>query len=305
VLLLAPILMAVVSVAVRQSVKPVSDLADAVDRRDEARLDRLPEQAVPEEISPFIASINRMLDRLQCAIIQKQRFVADAAHELRTPVTGLSLLAENLSRATTMEEVQQRMLPLQNGLERMQTLVTQLLDLARLQGETRSEVTIVDLQHLVQGVIAELYPLAEKKSIDLGMPRNESLQVIDLSGSLRILLRNAVDNAIRYTPDGGRVDVSVFSEQGHAVVIVEDTGTGIPEAELHEVLEPFYRVGVSTEPGNGLGLAISQEIAGRLGGKITLSNQPDGGLCFRYIQKLSTSDLTVWKNSGFREQKDL
>jgi two-component system, OmpR family, sensor kinase len=288
VLLLAPILMAVVSFAVRQSVKPVSDLADVVDQRDESSLDRLSMQHVPEEISPFIASINRLLERLQRTITQQHRFVADAAHELRTPVAGLSLLAENLSRASTMEEVEQRIAPLQSGLSRMQVLVGQLLDLARLQGENRNQTQKEDLQLIVQDVIAELYPVAESRSIDFGMPRNESVKVMDLPGNLRILVKNAIDNAIGYTPEGGRVDVSLFAEQGNAVVLIEDNGPGIPEEELLEVFEPFYRVGVTTKPGNGLGLAISQEIAERLGGIITLNNRPEGGLCFRYSQPLST-----------------
>jgi signal transduction histidine kinase len=287
VLLLAPLLMAVVSFAVRQIVKPVGDLADAIDHRDDSNLEKLPQHSVPEEIAPFIASINRLLGRLQQAITQQRRFVADAAHELRTPVTGLSLLAENLSRAATMEEVRQGMAPLQDGLDRMQVLVAQLLDLARLQGESRSKAQKVDLQQIVQDVIAELYPLAESRSIDLGMPRSEPLQVMDLSGSLRILVHNAVDNAIRYSPEGGKVDVSLFAEPGNAVLMVEDTGKGIPEEELLDVFEPFYRVGVNPVPGNGLGLAISQEIADRLGGVITLYNRPEGGLCFRYSQSLS------------------
>jgi two-component system, OmpR family, sensor kinase len=289
VLLLAPILIVVVSLAVKQSVKPVSDLADLVDRRDESSLEMLPVTPVPKEISPFIASINRLLERLQAAINQQRRFVADAAHELRTPMTGLSLLAENLSSVSTVEEMQQRLVPLQEGLSRMQVLVSQLLDLARLQSESRNEPVTVDLQHIVKGVIAELYPLAEKKSIDIGMPINESLQVMDLSGNLRVLVHNAVDNAIRYTPEDGKVDVSLFAENGEAVLLVEDTGSGIPEDVLAQVFEPFYRVGVNPEPGNGLGLAISQEIAGRLHGSITLNNRTGGGLCLRYSQPLSVN----------------
>jgi two-component system, OmpR family, sensor kinase len=284
VLLLAPLLLIVVGYAVRQSVKPVSDLAEAVDRRGESSLAPLPDTPVPREIAPFVASINRLLERLRRAIEQQHRFVADAAHELRTPIAGLSLLAENLAAATTLEASRQQLIPLQEGLSRMQALVAQLLDLARLQGEAQPVNERVDLQRIVQAVIAELYPLAERKSIDLGMPRNEPLAVMDVSGNLRILVRNGLENAIRYTPDGGRVDVSLFGDRADAVLLIEDTGCGIPAQALSQVFEPFYRVGGDSEPGNGLGLAISQEIACQLGGRITLRNRPDGGLQFRYTQ---------------------
>ena len=284
VLLLAPLLLMVVGYAVRQSVKPVSDLAEAVDRRGESSLAPLPDTPVPREIAPFVASINRLLERLRRAIEQQHRFVADAAHELRTPIAGLSLLAENLTTATTLEASRQQLIPLQEGLNRMQALVAQLLDLARLQGETQPANERVDLQRIVQEVIAELYPLAERKSIDLGMPGSEPLAVMDVSGNLRTLVRNGLENAIRYTPDGGRVDVSLFGDRADAVLLIEDTGCGIPAQELPQVFEPFYRVGGDSEPGNGLGLAISHEIACQLGGRITLRNRSGGGLQFRYAQ---------------------
>lgn len=284
IILLAPLLMAVISFAVSRSFLPVQALAKLVDQRDETRLDDLPQAHVPQELLPFTRSINRLLGRLRKAIAQQQRFVADAAHELRTPVTALSLLAENLANANTLEESHERLVPVQEGLERLRSLVAQLLGLARLQGENQSNTTPVDFRQVVQDVIAELFPLAEAKSIDLGMLRNESLAVQDVTGNLSILVRNALENAIRYTPAGGQVDVSLFAQDGQAVLQVADTGCGIPEAELSQVFEPFYRVGISPEPGNGLGLAISQEIAKRLGGRIRLENRDEGGLLFEYRQ---------------------
>jgi signal transduction histidine kinase len=286
VLLLAPILMAVISFAVNRSLKPVHALAEMVDKRDESRLDALPDRGIPEEILPFSTSINRLLARLRQAIAQQQRFVADAAHELRTPVTAISLLTENLANATTLDESRERLMPVQEGLERMRTLVAHLLDLARVQGENQAAMQPVDFQQVVQEAIGDLYPLAEAKSIDLGMLHSEPVTLPDVAGNLSVLVRNALENAIRYTPEDGQVDVSLYTENGQAVLLVEDTGCGIPDTELQQVFEPFYRVGVSTEPGNGLGLAISQEIAKRLGGNITLNNRPQGGLTFCYRQLL-------------------
>ncbi|EIJ32929.1 sensor histidine kinase [Thiothrix nivea] len=286
VLLLAPVLMAVVSFAVNRSFLPVRALANAVDKRDENRLDALPDQRVPLELLPFTHSLNRLLERLRQAITQQQRFVADAAHELRTPVTAISLLVENLAKADTLEASRKRLLPVQEGMERLRTLVAHLLNLARLQGENQPEATQINFRQTVQETIAELIPLAEAKSIDLGMLRNENLLVQDRAGNLSVLVRNAVENAIRYTPAGGQVDISLFADDGQAVLQVADTGCGIPQEELPQVFEPFYRVGVSAEPGNGLGLAISQEIAKRLGGSIRLANRKGGGLLFEYCQSL-------------------
>lgn len=249
---------------------------------------RLPGRAggFPNQIKPFMVSINRLLARLQQAITQQQRFVADAAHELRTPVTALSLLAENLANASTLDESRTRLIPVLEGLERLRTLVVQLLDLARLQGDTPFPLVPVALQALVQEAIAGLYPLAEAKSIDLGVLSSEPITVLGQNESLAALVRNALENAIRYTPAGGQVDVSLFTDNGQAVLWVEDTGCGIPEADLPLVFKPFFRVGNSSEPGNGLGLAISQEIAQRLSGEIRLANRTGGGLHFQYHQEL-------------------
>jgi signal transduction histidine kinase len=286
VLLLVPILMGIVTYAIKQSIQPISDLAQELDERDESNLELLPKHSIPTELAPFIESINRLLKRLKRAIELQRRFVADAAHELRTPVTGLSLLADNLARATTMTEIQERLIPLQAGLQRTQQLVVQLLDFARLQSEASAKNQPINLQDIVQEVIAELYPFAEHKSIDLGMLRNESLQVMGTKTSLRTLTHNAIDNALRYTPNHGKVDVSLYALDGFAILEIEDTGCGIPVEDITHVFEAFYRVGVNTEPGTGLGLAITQEIANRLGGKIYLENRPEGGLRFRYIQGL-------------------
>lgn len=287
VLLLAPILMLIVNLAVRQSIKPVTELAKSIDKRNESNLELLPTTDVPNEITPFIASINRLLDRLNHAISQQRRFITDAAHELRTPVTGLSLLIDNLTQRATADDLPQRLSPIQEGLTRLKESVEQLLDLARLQNEYRIGTDKIDFQKVVQDVIAELYPLAEQKSIDLGVIKTQSLMLADIAGSLRILTRNAIENAIRYTPAGGKIDISLFSEQNDAVLLVEDTGVGIPKSELSDVFDPFYRVvDNTTEPGTGLGLAICNEIAAKLKGTISLTNRTERGLRFKYSQPI-------------------
>lgn len=286
-LLLTPLLLGMVQVAIHRSFLPLQRLARQLDARDEHVTAALPTQGVPQEALAFINAINRLLQRLQQAMQQQRRFVADAAHELRTPVTALSLLAEHLGNAHTLAEYQTRLVPLQEGLQRLRHLVVQLLDLARLQGRNHVGFSVVDLHALLQTTLTELHPLALAKAIDLGIVRSEPLRVQGQAEALQSLLRNAVENALRYTPEGGQVDIHLFAQASDAVLWVEDSGCGIPEADLAEVCKPFYRAANHAEAGNGLGLAISQEIATQHGGNIALQNRPAGGLRFVYRQPLA------------------
>lgn len=287
---LVVILLLIINVFIRQAFKPLKQLATHLDRHDGTQLSALPETNIPKEIVPFLLSINGLLARLQQTMQKQQRFIADAAHELRTPVTALSLLSENIKQATTEEDREQRQLLLQQGFERLRLLVAQLLDLARLQSDYESHHEMVSFNLVVQNVIADLYPLAEAKDIDLGVSRQEKLTVLDKGAVLSHLVRNAIDNAIRYSPYGGTVNVSLFSEGDNAIFCVEDTGKGIPEAELQLIFEPFYRAHENIQPGNGLGLTISLEVARKLGGHITLLNRSEGGVQFRYMQQIVKSD---------------
>jgi signal transduction histidine kinase len=287
ILVLAAVMQVLVNVVIHDRFKPLRSLATLVDQHDETRLEPLPDSNIPEEMVPFLRSINHLLARVRRVLTQQQRFVADAAHELRSPVTALSLLAENLKNATTEGERSQRQALLQEGLTRLRILVGQLLNFARLQSEQEIPLESIAFNGIVQQSIADLYPLAEEKGIDLGISRQETITVLDFSHSLFQLVTNAIDNAIRYTPPGGKIDISLFSQSGNAVLLVQDSGPGIPENELLQVLTAFYRTQGNQEPGTGLGLAICLEIARVLGGEITLSNRESGGLQFQYTQPLA------------------
>lgn len=286
VLLLAPLLMLVSHLTINHSFKSIRGLINILDERNAMDLTELPEQHLPSEITPFILSINQLLQRINQTLKQQQRFVADAAHELRTPLTALSILSENMQRADNFEEARSRMLPLKEGIARMRTLVAQLLSLARLQGQERLEYHTVDFLLVIQSVVSDLYPLAEEKSIDLGMIKSERLSVKDSQDALQILVKNAIENAINYTDCGGKIDISLEQQSGQAIFRVLDNGPGIAEKQIIKVFEPFYRANDNLQMGNGLGLAISQEIAQRLGGKITLINRDPNGLEFCYQQKI-------------------
>ena len=288
ILFLVTILLVAIHLILRRQFRSLNLLAKSIDQQDGTQLKKLSEKNIPLEIIPFIGSINSLISRVQQVMQKQQRFIADAAHELRTPITALSLQAENLKESKSASDREARELQLQSGFDRLGKLVAQLLDLARLQSSADVENKTVSFNEVVKHAIADLYPLAEAADIDFGMLRHDNdLNITDQNGRLGQLVNNAIGNAIHYTPAQGKVDVSLFKENGKAVLLVEDTGIGIPEDELQKVMEPFHRVLESGKPGNGLGLAICHEIAERLNGEISLSNRKDGGLRFRYEQQLT------------------
>lgn len=283
VLLLVPFLSLLTAWIVRRSLAPVIALSGLLDQRDDTNLATLPERSVPEEIRPFVTSINGLMQRLEEALAQQRRFIADAAHELRSPVTALTLQAENLERSDHPGEREERLRQLREGLARTRSLLDQLLALARQQASA-VPATELRLDRLVRQVLEDLVPMAAAKGIDLGCERLEEIIVTAPADALTILVRNAVDNAIRYTPSGGIVDVELYRGEGQVVFQVTDSGRGIPPGEEERIFEPFYRIVGTEETGSGLGLAIVRSIADRVGGTVTLHNREDGaGALFRYV----------------------
>ncbi|MDA8430514.1 MAG: ATP-binding protein [Geobacteraceae bacterium] len=281
-LLLVPFLTLLIAWIVRRSLAPVTDLSSQLDQRDDTNLTTLPEHGVPAEIRPFVVSINSLMRRLAETIEQQRRFIADAAHELRSPLTALTLQAENLEQEVPPEERRERLQKLKLGLARTRSLLDQLLSLARQQSSAVPAAE-VHLNGIVRQVLEDLIPLATAKGIDLGCERLDQIVMNAPAEGLAILMRNAIDNAIRYTPAGGMVNVALFYEEGQAIFQVSDTGPGIPDEEEDQVFEPFYRVMGTDEIGSGLGLSIVRSIADRLGGKVSLRNRKDGkGALFRY-----------------------
>jgi two-component system OmpR family sensor kinase len=208
-------------------------------------------------------------------------FVADAAHELRSPLAALRLQVQGLQRArdeATRELALERLLA---GIDRATRLVEQLLLLARQQasassGEPAQPVPLVDL---ARAALVDAAALAQQRGIDLGLAQADAVAMLGHPDALRILLRNLLDNAIRYTPEGGRIDVSVQREGDALLLSVDDSGPGIAEADRARVLDRFYRVQGSPAGGSGLGLAIVQAIAQMHGASLTLSTAPGlGGL---------------------------
>lgn len=284
-LLLLPGLFVVIVVIVRTKLSPLTRLASVVDRQTDTSLEPLPEDGITNEVLPFVRSINRLITRLREAISHQRRFVASAAHELRSPLAALSLQAGNLGATITAPEARERLMAFQAGLRRTQRLVEQLLALARSEQGTLEQPAAISLRAMATEVINATIGLAREKDIDLGFEHFDELDaVVDVS-SVTVVLRNLVDNAVRYTPAGGKVDVSVVQTGGEVMFEVVDSGPGIPDAELERVLEPFYRLDHSITSGSGLGLSIVSEISRRTGGRLMLENV-EGGFRARYFQPL-------------------
>jgi two-component system, OmpR family, sensor kinase len=280
---LVPVLVLLVTVLVRQMFKPLRTLSDELGRRPGHDLGRLSQAGLPSEVWPFVAEINELLARMGRSMASQRRFIADAAHELRSPLTAMSLQAERLGAADMPGEARVRLGALSAGLRRTRVLLDQLLTLARSQEPRRADAEPVSLARAIREVLEDLVPLAEAKHIDLGVIGDADAAVRANMVDLKVLVKNLVDNAIRYTPDGGQVDITV-GRSGEAVTMqVEDSGPGIPAEERERVFDPFYRVLGNGEIGSGLGLAIARTVAEGMGARIVLSTAqpPRSGLCAR------------------------
>ncbi|MCK9295601.1 MAG: ATP-binding protein [Desulfobulbaceae bacterium] len=287
-LFLLPVMAWLIMRIVRNELRPVRNLADHLDAQPADQPRPLPDKDVPDEIRPFVQAINRLLARVIDLMGQQRRFVADAAHELRSPLTALSIQAQNLRQAGSIESMNERIIPLQAGIERAIKLTEQLLNLARIQAGT-AETTTVDVSALSRELIAEYLPRAEAKGIDLGLEGEGPLLLPAAPENLRLILKNALENALKYTPAGGEVTLRLYAAEDGAVCEIIDNGPGIPVSERERVFDPFYRLPGASGEGSGLGLAIAREAAACLGGSVSLGNRPEGpGLIFRYSQKRKT-----------------
>lgn len=258
---------------VGRALAPLATLREEIANRSHRDLSALPEAGMPLEVRPMIRAMNELLERLSEALASQQRFIADAAHQLRTPIAGLKTQTELALRQTPSGEAQATLKQLRNATEQTTRLVNQLLSLARAEpaiGRVRPTERI-DLVQLARDVASEWVPRAIARRIDLGF--DEPGVPVSVEGDafqLREMLNNVLDNAIRYTGPEGQVSVKVGHEGTHPVLAVEDDGPGIPEAERARVFERFYRVLGTGVDGCGLGLAIVREIAQQHGAKVKL-----------------------------------
>ena len=286
ILFLAPVLLLLVSALVQRMLRPLKTLSDQLGQRQEHDLSQLHGAGLPSEVWPFVVQINALLIRTRRTLALQRRFIADAAHELRSPLTAMSLQAERLGAAEMPGEARVRLRALTAGLQRTRVLLEQLLTLARTNEPAAGQAGEVGLAQIIREVLEELVPLAEAKNIDLGVVGDVAATVKGTPFELRVLIKNLVDNAIRYTPDGGRVDITV-RQDGGVTLQVDDTGPGIAAAERERVFDPFYRVLGNGETGSGLGLAIARSVAGSIGARIELAAVSPAGPGLRATVKFN------------------
>jgi two-component system OmpR family sensor kinase len=262
--------------AVGRSLAPLDHISRAIHRRSASSLAPVEDTHIPEEIQPLVQELNGLLARLGTALAAQQRFTSDAAHELRTPLAAIKLQLSNLERAKDATEQQGALDKLHRGVDRAGHVVQQLLTFARLEPASAPGQARIDLAELARLSVEAHAEIAHARQIDLGLVRHEPAMVIGDAGQLRILIDNLVDNAIRYTPADGKVDVAAYPGPSGATLEVKDNGIGIAPEEHARIFERFYRVIGTQTDGTGLGLAIVRHIVDEHRGQIVVTDGIDG-----------------------------
>ncbi len=277
--LLLPVLLVAVGMIVGRGLRPLRRLTGEVQRREARSLRPLASDGLPHELEPLVGELNRLLARLGEAFEAQRAFIADAAHELRSPLTALRLQLQLLERAPDEAARGEARRQLGAAVARAVHLLEQLLALARSEPQAGvAELHPVDLAAAAALALTDTHVLALARHIELGLDAAGSVTVRGEAEALRVLVRNLVDNAVRYTPVGGAVQVRCAKTADGVVLEVIDSGPGIAPAERGRVFDRFYRRASAPEAGTGLGLAIVKAVAERHGAEVTLDDAPGGGL---------------------------
>ena len=280
--LMAPLLMLVVWWVVSRSLAPVARVRKQVASRQADDLSAVSDEDLPDEVRPLVQELNLLFDRVRHAFDAQKHFVADAAHELRSPLAALKLQVQGLQRAPDAAARELAVTRLVAGIDRATRLVEQMLALARHEASMAAgaKPQPVDLAEVARLAISDVVAAAQARRIDIGIAHADAEAVVDgQPEALRMLLRNLIDNAVKYTPEEGRVDVGIAAVGSAVELSVEDSGPGLPEEERERVLDRFYRSGEPQAPGSGLGLAIVKSIADLHGATVALAaSESLGGL---------------------------
>lgn len=277
--IILPIVLALVWFALARGLSPLAELQQRIRARRPDDLSPIDSTQVPEEISPLVGSLNDMLGRLSQTIDMQKRFIADAAHQMKTPLAGMRMQSELALRQLDPDEIHRSLEQLAKSSESATRLVNQLLALARAENQPHTGLAYeeLDLGALARATVQDWVQASFAARLDLGFEASDDAAVIHGNAMmLRELLSNLIDNALRYTPAGGSVTVRVRIDAQQAILEVEDTGPGIAPAERANVFERFYRILGNTAPGSGLGLAIVREIAQQHGAEVEVFSNPRG-----------------------------
>lgn len=261
--------------ATRKGLSPLDGVASQIQRRAPQQLQPVIPTSAPREVRPMLEALNDLFRRVEDTLEAEKRFTADAAHELRTPLAALQAQLQVALRARSDDERESSLANLRSGLARATHLVDQMLQLARLDPESGlPDAKAVDLSKLAEDVCAELGTDILAKELDFALEAKRAVMVLGQEEWLRILLRNLVDNAIRYTPAGERVRVTVDDREGRPSLAVTDSGPGIPAEQREAALRRFHRLGDNQPPGSGLGLSIAARVAELHGARLELADAP-------------------------------
>ena len=276
-LLFALILALLIVVVVARVLAPMERLAQAVAGRSADALAPLPVQEMPPELRPVVASLNGLMHKFDQALQAQRSFVADAAHELRSPLTALKLQLQLVERAETEAVRSEALRKLHERLDRSTHLVRQMLSLARHEAAlTEGQLKTVDLGQMLEAAVADHSALADSRAIDLGVVAPAKVSIAADPDALQVLLNNLIDNALRYTQQGGTVDLQAGVEAGRPLLRVSDNGPGVPLQYRARLFDRFYRPDGNDAWGCGLGLSIVRNIADQHQAQIVLDAADQG-----------------------------
>jgi two-component system OmpR family sensor kinase/two-component system sensor histidine kinase QseC len=277
-LVVGPMLALLGGWVVARALRPLRRLAADVRSRSSDSLAPLRADGLPDEVTPVVSALNGLLVRLGGALDAQRAFVADAAHELRSPLTALKLQLKLLREASDEPSRRAAAEQLTQGVERAARLVEQLLSLARAEPGAPLATEALDLAEVARQALADLLPLAHARGSDVELHADAPVPLQGERGALTALVRNLADNAVRHSPPGTRVELRVALDGGAPCLWVDDAGPGIPAAERAQVFDRFVRRAASSDAGSGLGLAIVRSVAQRHGATVELDDSPLGGL---------------------------
>ncbi len=277
---LAPILLPAVWWAVRTGLKPLSLLTDEITQRSADDLSPVPERVRYHDLQPLNDALNNLLTRLRDALAREKAFIQDAAHELRTPLAVILAQAHVLAAADTPAARSEAARRLERALVRASHLTRQMLQLAQLEGREQRHQAL-DVMNLLRDSIAETSERASARGVEITLDGPEQLPCESDAQALQCVIDNLLDNALRYGPQPGRIEVAVLQEPGSLTIRVMDDGPGIAPAQWESVFDRFHREQSADESGSGLGLAIVRQAARAMGGEVSLAIGLDGrGCCF-------------------------
>jgi len=273
--LMMPVIWALIYWLIGMLFRPIDRIAADLKKRSPDDTSEISTTGARLEFLPLLIATNHAFSRMAETLVQQRAFLADAAHELRSPLAALSLQVENLKNAQSEVAFEERAAAVKAGVERLGALVAQLLLLARQEANPEAAVQEhVHLADIVLATVGDLYPLIDAKGLDIGIDADRDIIAWGSEKALKVLVETILHNAVHYCDVAGRIDISVSRQNGLALVSVVDTGPGIDEADLERVFDRFYRASADRQ-GSGLGLAIARTITEKLNGTISLSNRSD------------------------------